>query len=279
MPQKLRTSLRWMLAAAALSLAAPLPAASGAVLGGLTELAGPAGCVTSDGNLGLLTNVCTAAPEVGTVMSVAISPDGRFAYVNGRTTALNIAILSRDPASGALSPIAGTDFCLSLDGSGNGGAAACTDVRLLGHSDEGDSLAMTRDGSFLYVGGTDGIAVFRRDAATGKLTQLDGTDGCLSVDGNDENGAATCTDARRLSNVHTITLSRDERFAYANAQGDARRRFRRRDLLARRDHRQADATPGHRRLRDLQRRQRGRRRNVPGHPRRRLRERVRHHAG
>ena len=55
MPPKLRTPLRWMLAAATLFLAAPLPAASGAVLGGLTELlAGPAGCVTSDGNLGVL---------------------------------------------------------------------------------------------------------------------------------------------------------------------------------------------------------------------------------
>ena len=57
------------------------------------------------------------------------------------------------PRAARSPPIAGKDFCLSLDGSGNGGADACTDVRLLGHSDEGDSLAMPRDGSFLYVGG------------------------------------------------------------------------------------------------------------------------------
>ena len=57
-----------------------------------------------------------------------------------------------------------------------------------------------------------GIAVFRRDAATGKLTQLDGKDGCLSPDGMSEDGADTCTDARRLSKrCIAITLSRDER--------------------------------------------------------------------
>ena len=73
---------------------------------------------------------------------------------------------------------------------------------------------MTDDGSFLYVAG-DGIAVFARDAATGKLTQPEGSAGCVSASGADGDGADTCSDGRVVEAVFAITLSADERFAYA----------------------------------------------------------------
>ena len=223
MPLQSRAVLQWVLTAIVLLAAAPVSSAPAATVeGGLSELAGTAGCVTRDGAIEGVPGSCTPASEVGRVMSIAFSPDGRFAYVSGLTSAPGITILARDPATGALSPIPGPDYCLTLDGSGLSGPDACTDVRRIGYSEEGDSLAMTRDGSFLYVGGEHGLAAFSRDAQTGRLTQLADKAGCLSNDGKDEDGGDTCTNARAVVWVHAITLSPDERFVYANsARGDA----------------------------------------------------------
>jgi DNA-binding beta-propeller fold protein YncE len=206
--------------AVAIAILAPASTASAATPGSLSQLPGTQSCVTGNGNLGSSIGACTAAPELGEANSLVISPDGKFAYVNGwRGGKYNIVVLARNATTGALSPLAGSDFCLSEDGSGSAGAGTCTNVRNLGYSYEGDSLAMTKDGSFLYVGGWGrGVAIFSRDAATGKLTQLGGTAGCVSKDGSSpDDGAATCIDGRLLDNVHSITLSPDERFAYVTS--------------------------------------------------------------
>jgi hypothetical protein len=217
MSSKERRSLAPILAAAAL-LAAWWPATAGAdELGELTPLPGTAGCVTHDGTLDGAAGICTAAPRLGGVMAVVLSPDGRFAYAHGAAGVDAIVTLARDPATGALTPIPGQGSCVSEDGSGPAGAGSCADVRNLGVSPEGNSIAITEDGTFLYAGGDTGVAVFRRDVATGRLTQLAGDDGCLSPDGTDDDGAATCTDARVVEYVHAITLSEDERFAYLNS--------------------------------------------------------------
>ena len=221
------------------------PPAGAATLGGLTQLGGTSSCVTGNGSSG----VCTAAPEMNEANSLLISPDGRFAYVNGwRSGEYSILIFSRDTATGALSPLSGKDFCLTENGGGSGGAGACTDARLVGYSNEGDSLAMTKDGSFLYVGGwsTNGVAAFKRDAATGKLTQLAGTDGCVSQTGSSEEGADTCADGRVLEPraLDHPEPGRAVRLRHVEGVRPGRRLHarRRRDLRARRDDRQAHAT-------------------------------------
>jgi 6-phosphogluconolactonase (cycloisomerase 2 family) len=222
-----RTALRWLLLAAALASVAP-PSAGAATLGGLTQLSGTSSCVTPDGKLDANNGVCIAAPEMNEANSMLISPDGKFAYVSGwRNNHYNLLIFGRDAVTGALSVLSGTDFCLSDNGGGAGGPDSCINARALGYSVEGDSMAMTKGGAFLYVGGwktnsTNGlgaVAIFSRDAATGKLTQLAGKDGCITRDGSSEDGADTCADSRMLNELNSLTLSPDERTLYAASTG------------------------------------------------------------
>ena len=191
--------IRRSLSLSVIALAAAVPAAGAATLGGLTQLGGTSACVSNDGSIGPSSGVCTAAPEMDEANSMLISPDGKFAYVNGfRGSTWSILTFSRDPSSGALAPLAGKDYCLTGTGAGSGGPGSCTDVRALSYSNEGDSLAMTKDGTFLYVGGhsSAGVAMFRRDAASGKLSQI--ADGCVTQDGSSEDGPGTCADGRML---------------------------------------------------------------------------------
>ncbi len=210
-----RMAVRVGLATAAAVCAAPASVAGAAELGELTQLAGTAGCLSGDGSA----DRCTATPRMGGVISVVISPDGRFAYASGTNAVNNILTLSRDPATGALSPIAGKDFCISEDGSAGASTDVCLDGRVIGRADEGNAIAMPKDGEFLYAGGERGIAVFSRDAATGKLTQLAGADGCITVESWDED-LNPCTHGRVVKWVDGITMSADERFVYVNASWD-----------------------------------------------------------
>ena len=220
-----RHVLRWLVLAGALAALTPPPAGA-ASLGALTQLTGTSSCVTPDGKLDANNGVCIAAPEMNEANSMVISPDGKYAYVNGwRNNVYSILIFGRDPATGALAPLAGKDYCHTTNGVGSGGPDSCTDARALGYSVEGDSMVMTKDGAFLYVGSwktnntaaLGAIAAFSRDGTTGKLTQLAGKDGCVSRDGSSENGADTCADGRMLNEVHSVHLSPDEHFVYVTS--------------------------------------------------------------
>src|SRR5690348_4463772 len=96
-------------------------------VGGLGELAGTGACLTTDGSLGGTAGVCTAVPEMDQANSMVISPDGKFAYVNGKRGGIyNVIVLSRNTTTGVLSPLTGASFCYTEDGSGSGGAGTCT---------------------------------------------------------------------------------------------------------------------------------------------------------
>src|SRR6185369_11834990 len=85
-----------------------------------------------------------------------------------------IAVLQRNPTTGALSQLPGPEGCISADGSGT-----CTRVRAL---DFPSSVAVTKDGKHVYVASYYGnaVEVLQRDSTSGALSQRAGVEGCIS---------------------------------------------------------------------------------------------------
>ncbi len=73
------------------------------------------------------------------------------------------------------------------------GTQKCNPARGLDHA---RSVDLSPDGRHAYVGSvySGTIGVFTRDATTGELTQLPGTDGCI-----DDTGASGCANGRSIS--------------------------------------------------------------------------------
>jgi len=108
--------------------------------------------------------------------------DGRHVYTIGWDT---VIALSRDPGTGALTQLEGVSGCLAVTE-----RQACARASRMGSP---QSLAMSPDGTALYVGWTDqssssiprrtGLSVLRRDSATGGSSELAGETGCLDSEG------------------------------------------------------------------------------------------------
>lgn len=78
------------------------------------------------------------------------------------------------------------------------------------------AIAVSPDGKYVYVAASrsDAIAIFRRDASTGRLTQPPGTGGCVAV-----KGAAGCANAIGLDGPSSVAISADGRSLYATSRG------------------------------------------------------------
>ena len=155
--------------------------------GALSQTATTAGCwsATGDGDGDSFNAAeCTSYPALLGVADILISPDGAqlyaISYNGGR---VNLAYFDRNATTGALS----NPRCLSGDGDDSAGnSSVCT----VGHADGlaiSNALAMSPDGKFLYLAGSNlstafTISIIARNLATGALTQATGTSGCLSSD-------------------------------------------------------------------------------------------------
>jgi DNA-binding beta-propeller fold protein YncE len=199
--------------------------------GGLTQQAGRAGCVSADGTGGYsdaaTAGECAVAPAVGLPTALVLSPDGHNAYVAGHREA--VAVLDRDPRSGALAAKRGPGGCLSRDGtpggertrrlhakSAFGRVRSCATGRgLFGVTD----VALSPDGRNAYVGSVEGLAILDRDGR-GALTQKRGPEGCLTRTGSTRGsatGRGTCGRARGLYGVSSVTVSPDGRTVYVTS--------------------------------------------------------------
>jgi DNA-binding beta-propeller fold protein YncE len=119
-------------------------------------------------------------------------------------------------AAGTLVQLAGKSGCL-VDRSAH--AAKCTPARalagpapLLGSR----AVALSPDGRNLYVAssGSDAIAIFTRNARSGKLTQPKGAAGCIAAQ-----GAGGCAPAVGLDGPNSVAISPDGRNVYATSLG------------------------------------------------------------
>ncbi len=183
-----------------------------AATGALTRLDGRAGCVatTATGAGGI---PCRADPEVDGATAIAVSGDGRHAYTTSGADARGsgaLAILARDPGSGALTPIPGRAGCISQRG----------DCRRAGGLEGAAAIALHRDGRDAYVVSSLGCALvaFRRDATTGALTQRPGEAGVATAHG--DSGACANREAGDSTGFTggAVTVSRDGRSVVVTAR-------------------------------------------------------------
>jgi hypothetical protein len=135
--------------------------------GALTQLAGPAGCLS-----GIAFDGCafargfTGGPYISTP-DMELSSDGRNVYV---VTDVSVASFARDATTGALSQLPEGEGCLAASVPG------CAPMR---HVVAPGRLAIAPDGLELYVSTEVPLVVLRRDPVSGALSQLPGRRGCL----------------------------------------------------------------------------------------------------
>ena len=211
-----------LVAVAGLLLVPAAASAAPPTVGGLTQLPGNLGCFASAAS-----SACQIGAGINGPESAVVSPDGRYVYSASYANAggrPGLAAFLRDPATGELTQLSGPAGCYSADGSSQAGAGTCTKVEGFGVGD-GRDLAITSDGQWAYLVNQNvasvpaAIVIFKRDRATGALTQPSGTAGCISTGGASQDGAGTCQSLSTLDHPSGISLSPDDQFVYVTDYG------------------------------------------------------------
>jgi 6-phosphogluconolactonase (cycloisomerase 2 family) len=183
------------------------------VTGRLTQLPGPAGCITERRRDG-----CALGRGIYSPHKLTFTKDGRFAYVAGKRGSDRgsaISVWKVDPATGHMQQFPGREGCISEfipsvpplpedidDGCAPGRIVLGAHVAVLDREERTLYVASDQD--------QGGVAIFRRNPTTGTIRQLPGTWGCIAP-----TAAAGCATARRQGGLHYLVLSPDQRFAYA----------------------------------------------------------------
>lgn len=164
--------------------------------GGLTQLAGSAACIAE------ATAGCTTGIALKSVEGLAISGNGASVYA---ATALSNAVvtLSRNPTTGALAQ--------ASDGSGCIVESALTGCTLGRELAGANAVAVSPDGEGVYATSlfSNSVTSFARNAASGALTQREGTGGCLIY-----LRSAGCSFGRALVAPEGLALSPDGKNVY-----------------------------------------------------------------
>jgi hypothetical protein len=178
--------------------------------GALTQLAGTAGCISSDGSSQDGAGTCQSDHTLNGPSGISISSDDRFLYVVDYFGPTRIHVFVRNASTGALSEVQ----CISEAPAPVG----CSTGRVLGNS---QFLALSPDGMHAYGGEFQhGLSIFDRDPASGLLTQKAGSAGCITDDGKDDTGASTCTVGRVVGGSYPILIAPNGATLYDPANAD-----------------------------------------------------------
>src|SRR5262245_847753 len=171
--------------------------------GELTQLNGQSACISSTGTSG----ACVTGGGLDGAGWVEISNDGKNVYVASFNSS-TVTTFSRNPNTGVLTQLPGTQGCVGDTGDG----VTCAHGNGLSGA---VSLALSPDGNQLYVvSRSNSLAIFSRDASTGVLTQPAGTAGCFADPGD----GITCSQAHALGGPRSVTVSPDGRTIYVAAR-------------------------------------------------------------
>jgi hypothetical protein len=126
---------------------------------------------------------------------------------------LALIVTAKALAAGELTQKVGTAACVSYGGTGG----VCQAGNGL---DAAQGVVVSRDGKSVYVAafGSDAVAIFDRDPATGALVQKAGRAGCVSDDGT----GGACEDGKALKGATRLATSPDGTNVYVgSANSDA----------------------------------------------------------
>lgn len=168
----------------------------GGSFGRLVQPRGEDGCVHRKG-----INRCAEGRFLTSPEDVAISPDGRFAYVASYGSHA-IAIFRRNRRTGVLTQLARRRGCVHHQRA-DARRRGCVGARALGGP---VALAISPDGESLYAAAasSDALSAFARNERTGALRQLAGPAGCFS-----QRPGGGCTPARALNEPTSVAVSPD----------------------------------------------------------------------
>lgn len=162
------------------------------------------GALSFEGCIGDGSQSCTATnPKnaLGVPTSVAVSADGRSVYVASSYASV-VDVLSRNTSTGALS----FDGCIGDDPD-----TECATTSPANALEAADSVAVSPDGTSVYVGSAEAIGVFSRDTSTGALTY----EGCVGEDP----GCTPTTPASAVVGLESVAVSPDGSSVYAANAG------------------------------------------------------------
>jgi hypothetical protein len=207
--------------------------------GALAALPAAQGCITASGVDALVRGSrCRRAPGLEGAMAVAVSADGRNVYAlalrqrivaDDSTSGWGVRSgehvlysFARNRRSGALRLLGGRAACVT--GWVPVAGARCARARLVRHA---NTLALAPDGRRIYLSAPEGIAVLRRDTATGAISALRGRGACVTRDGRiGGRGPRRCTAAASLGIPMGLTIPADGRSLYVWNLGPSGPRWR-----------------------------------------------------
>jgi DNA-binding beta-propeller fold protein YncE len=168
--------------------------------GALVQPPGPAGCITNIPDPG-----CVNGRALGAIEGLAISADGNSVYAAAAASNA-LAILVRDPSTGALSQASDGSGCITQSDT-----SGCTTGRQLSGA---NAVDVSPDDTTVYVTSlfSNSVTTFARTPGTGQLAQLEGTSGCLVY-----LVAIGCRLGQALDAPEGLALSPDGTSLYATA--------------------------------------------------------------
>lgn len=197
--------------------------------GALAAKPGRTGCVSRDGTPGgerarrLRQSArigrdksCAIGRGLFGVTSLALSPDGRNAYVG---SADGLAVFDRDRSGGGLTQKAGEAGCITRTGSQRGATTRTTSCAIARGLFQVSSVTVSPDGRNVYVTSVDALA-FKRDPRTGALTQLQGRAGCVAATSRGE-GGTDCVADPEIDGATSMVATPDGRQVYASSGTEA----------------------------------------------------------